>query len=221
MNNTVGILALQGAYQKHVDTLNRLSVKSQLVRKASELESCSALILPGGESTTISLLIQKNNLHKAIKDFAKNHGIMGVCAGMIMMANDVDDERVIPLGLMPFKALRNFYGRQVNSFTADIKLSFDDHSFNAPFIRAPSIDGYLSTPTDEVYSLKTPRHQTSAQQYDKNLPSAITILATHKEATVMIGTGKHVALSFHPELTSDTRIHKYWLSKLSLPASNN
>lgn len=185
MSKTVGVLALQGAYQKHVESLGRLGVKSQLVRKASELEDCDALILPGGESTTISLLLQEYSLFEPIKFFAQNHPVMGVCAGMIMMANEVDDKRVTPLDLMPFKALRNFYGRQVHSFTDDIKLSFDSKAFNAPFIRAPGI---------------------------KKLSAEVSVLATHKDEAVMIGSGKHVALSFHPELTDDTRIHEYWLN---------
>ena len=184
MNNTVGILALQGAYQKHVESLSRLGVESQLVRKSSELEKCSALILPGGESTTISLLLQENGLYDPIKTFAESHPVLGVCAGLIMMASEVDDKRVTPLELMPFKALRNFYGRQVHSFTADIKLSFDNNTFKAPFIRAPGIE---------------------------ELSPEIDVLATYDDKVVMIGFGKHVALSFHPELTDDTRIHEYWL----------
>jgi len=186
MSKTVGVLALQGAYQKHVDSLDRLGVESQLIRKASQLEACNALILPGGESTTISLLLQEYGLFEPIKFFAQNHPVMGVCAGMIMMADKIDDERVTPLALMPFKAMRNFYGRQVHSFTDDIKLNFDERPFNAPFIRAPGI---------------------------KKLSPEINVLATHKDEAVMIGCGKHVALSFHPELTDDTRIHKYWLSR--------
>ena len=187
MNNTVGVLALQGAYQKHVESLLRLGVESRLIRKSSELEKCSALILPGGESTTISLLLQENGLYEPIKTFAESRPIMGVCAGMIMMAGEVDDDRVIPLGLMPFKAIRNFYGRQVHSFTADVKLSFDRDTFKAPFIRAPGIE---------------------------KLSPKIEILATYDDNAVMIGFDKHIALSFHPELTRDTRIHEYWLNKL-------
>ncbi len=186
MDNTVGVLALQGAYQKHVDILSRLEVKSRLIRKASELTGCNALILPGGESSTISLLMQNNGLHEAIKDFANNQAVMGVCAGMIMMANEVDDDRVIPLGLIPFKAIRNFYGRQVHSFTADISLSYDSNTFKAPFIRAPGI---------------------------QNLSPGAAILARHNGNAVMIAADKHIALSFHPELTGDARIHEYWLSK--------
>lgn len=187
MNKAVGILALQGAYQKHVDSLLALGIKSQLIRKSSQLENCSALILPGGESTSISLLLQENGLYEAIKAFAKNNPVMGVCAGMILMASEVDDKRVTPLALMPFKALRNFYGRQVHSFTADIKLSFDSKVFKAPFIRAPGIE---------------------------KLSSEITVLATHNNEPVMIGSDRHIALSFHPELTDDTRIHEYWLDKI-------
>ena len=187
MNITVGILALQGAYQKHQNSLARLGIESRLVRKPDELETCSALILPGGESTTISLLIQEYGFYQAIKSFAENHAVLGVCAGMILMADEVDDIRVTPLGLIPFKATRNFYGRQVHSFTADIKLEFDQSSFSAQFIRAPGIE--------------------------KQSPE-VKVIATHDDKAIMIGKGKHIALSFHPELTDDIRIHEYWLNNI-------
>lgn len=184
MNKVVGVLALQGAYQKHIGLLQTMGVAAHTVRQPHELDDCSALIIPGGESTTISLLIQKYGLFKAIKAFAENHPVMGVCAGMIMMATEVDDNRITPLGLIPFKALRNHYGRQIHSFTANIKLNFDNSTFHAHFIRAPGIE----EPSSEV-----------------------KILATHENEIVMIGEGNHIALSFHPELTNDTRIHEYWL----------
>jgi len=190
MNNVVGVLALQGAYQKHVESLSRLDVESRLIRKAAELDDCAALIIPGGESTTISLLMQEYELYEPVKKFAETHPVMGVCAGMIMMASEVDDKRVKPLGIIPFKALRNHYGRQVHSFTADIKLDFDVNGepFPAQFIRAPGIE---------------------------KLSSEVKVLATYDNEAVMIGAGKHVALSFHPELTNDTRIHNYWLNSLN------
>jgi 5'-phosphate synthase pdxT subunit len=186
MNKVVGVLALQGAYQKHVESLSKLEVESRLIRKAAELDDCSALIIPGGESTTISLLMQEYDMYEPIKKFAETHPVMGVCAGMIMMANQVDDDRVKPLGIMPFKALRNHFGRQVHSFTTEINLEFDDNgaSFSAHFIRAPGTE---------------------------NLSPEIQVLATYDNEAVMIGAGKHVALSFHPELTADTRVHDYWL----------
>ena len=185
MNKIVGVLALQGAYQKHCEVLARLKIDSRLIRKESELNACSALIIPGGESSTISLLIQEYGLYEAIKTFAENHPVIGVCAGMIMMATEVDDERVKPLGLIPFKALRNHYGRQLHSFTADIKLNFDSSTFHAHFIRAPGIT---------------------------ELPQETKVLATYNGKAVMIKKDNHVALSFHPELTNDTRIHQYCLN---------
>ena len=184
MDSVVGVLALQGAYQKHVDSLARLGVDSRLIRNPEELDGCTALILPGGESTTISLLMQEYGFDETIKTFAETHPVLGVCAGMILMADEVDDDRVKPLGLLPFKATRNFYGRQVHSFTADIKLNFNENVFQAQFIRAPGIE---------------------------KLSPEIEILATYDDKAVMIGLGKHIALSFHPELTDDIRIHRYWL----------
>jgi 5'-phosphate synthase pdxT subunit len=189
MSRTVGILALQGAFEKHMHSLSSLGFQSRLIRKPAELESCDALIIPGGESTTISLLIHEYALFEPIKSFAISHPVMGVCAGMIMMASEVDDDRVIPLGLMPFRALRNFYGSQLHSFTADITLSFDiDNPFRALFIRAPGVD-----------------------EISKN----IEVLARYNNEIIMMRSGQHLALSFHPELTNDTRIHQYWLRNIN------
>ena len=186
MHTRVGVLALQGAYQKHVDALTRLGVESRLVRTAAELDDCTALIIPGGESTTISLLIQKNALYEPIRAFAKKHPVMGVCAGMIMMATEVDDDRVTPLGMIPFKALRNHYGRQVHSFTTDIRLDFDDQgpAFPALFIRAPGVE---------------------------QLGADVNVLARYNNEDIILAYGRHLAISFHPELTDDIRIHQYWL----------
>lgn len=190
MEITIGVLALQGAYQKHVDCLTRLGVESQLIRKPSELEHCNGLIIPGGESTTMSLLIQQSDMYEPLRSFAQTHPVMGVCAGMIMMATAVDDARVKPLNILPFRALRNHYGRQVHSFTAEIKLDFDDSDqpLKAHFIRAPGVAG---------------------------LGEGVEVLARYEDEIIMIGKDKHLALSFHPELTDDTRIHQYWLQKFS------
>ena len=94
MDATIGVLALQGAYQKHVDSLSRLGVESLLIRKSAELDRCTGLIIPGGESTTMSLLIQQSGMYDPLCAFAQYHPVMGVCAGMIMMATSVDDERI-------------------------------------------------------------------------------------------------------------------------------
>jgi len=186
MVNRVGVLALQGAYQKHIDMLAALGVAAGIVRRPNELDDCSALVIPGGESTTMSLLIQQHGLYEPIRAFAENNPVMGVCAGMIMMATEVDDERVTPLGLIPFRASRNHYGSQVHSFTADVKLNFDSKGelFPAVFIRAPGMS---------------------------KISGDVRILASHENEAVIISKGQHLALSFHPELTTDTRIHAYWL----------
>ncbi len=120
----------------------------------------------------------------------KDNPVMGVCAGMIMMAESVDDERVTPLGILPFRALRNHYGRQVHSFTADINLDFDPggNPLHAHFIRAPGV---------------------------ADLNEDVEVLARYDDEVIMIGKDRHLALSFHPELTHDTRIHQYWLTKLA------
>ncbi|PCJ89201.1 MAG: pyridoxal 5'-phosphate synthase glutaminase subunit PdxT [Thiotrichaceae bacterium] len=184
MNETVGVLALQGAYQKHCDILSRLEVASRLIRRPNELSGCCALIIPGGESTTISLLIQEYGLYEAIRYFAENHAVLGVCAGLIMMATEVDDRRIKPLKLIPFRALRNHYGHQVHSSTSDIKLSFSASKYSAHFIRAPGVT---------------------------KISQEVKVLASCNNEAVMINKGKHVAVSFHPELTNDMRIHQYWL----------
>jgi len=186
MNRTVGVLALQGAYQKHVETLARLGAEALLIRKSAELESCDGLIIPGGESTTMSLLIDESGMYEPLREFARHKPVMGVCAGMILMADSVDDARVNPLRLLPFRALRNHYGRQVHSFTADIVLAFDQGGapLKAHFIRAPGI-------TD--------------------LGPGIEILSRHDDEIIMIRKDRHLALSFHPELTRDDRVHRYWL----------
>jgi 5'-phosphate synthase pdxT subunit len=190
MATTVGVLALQGAYQKHVDSLARLGVEALLIRKSAELERCDGLIIPGGESTTMSLLINESGMYEPLRAFAQQHPVMGVCAGMIMMAESVDDARVTPLKILPFRALRNHYGRQVHSFTADIALAFDRSGtpLHAHFIRAPGV-------TD--------------------LGDGIEVLARLDDEIIMIGKDRHLALSFHPELTDDTRIHQYWLQRFN------
>ena len=191
MGKAVGVLALQGAFQKHIDMLQSLGLAAHTVRQPHELDDCCALIIPGGESTTISLLIQKNGLFEPIKAFAENHPVMGVCAGLIMMATEVDDDRITPLGLIPFKALRNHYGRQVNSFTTDIKLDFNnsDQPFHAVFIRAPG--------TDEIS------------------PDVSVLASSDTGEAILLNKGAHMAMSFHPELTNDSRIHEYWLNHSS------
>jgi len=186
MSGVIGVLALQGAYQKHVDMLASINIEARLIRFPTELDVCDGLIIPGGESTTMSLLIQKYDLYPALRDFAASKPVMGVCAGAILMAKQADDTKIKLLDIMPINILRNYYGRQVNSFRASINLAYDPNgpSYPAHFIRAPLL-----------------------QPRDQNIES----LATYQDHHVMMKYQQHLAMSFHPELTGDTRVHRYWL----------
>lgn len=196
VSNTVGVLALQGAYQKHVEMLSGMGVETRLIVLPAELSECAALIIPGGESTTISLLIEKFDLYDELRDFARTKPIMGVCAGAVLMAesviSSVEDERVQPLGIMPLTVSRNHYGRQVDSCTVDVPLKFDTEGEDYPahFIRAPVI------------------RRSGVDEYGKG----VEVMAKYGDDAVMLKMKQHIALTFHPELTHDNRIHKYWLS---------
>ncbi|MDT8452894.1 MAG: pyridoxal 5'-phosphate synthase glutaminase subunit PdxT [Gammaproteobacteria bacterium] len=186
MTNRVGVLALQGAVDKNLEMLRAMGVDCRRVRFSHELDECIALIIPGGESTTMSLLIQKFDLYDKLREFAIEKPVMGICAGAILMAEQVDDARVTPLNIMPMSAARNKYGRQVSSFSADLHLQFDPDglTYRAHFIRAPGIESNSEK---------------------------IEVLAQYNGEAVMVRMGQHLALTFHPELTDDNRIHACWL----------
>ncbi|MBT7423355.1 MAG: pyridoxal 5'-phosphate synthase glutaminase subunit PdxT, partial [Candidatus Marinimicrobia bacterium] len=138
----VGVLALQGDYSKHVQILEMLNLEVLEVRYPNDLSLIDGLVIPGGESTTISDLMNRVSFHEAIKIFAKKKPILGTCAGLILMSKNISDDRVIPLGLLDISVDRNAYGRQVDSFTDQIKVSLNDniHNVSAAFIRAPKIN---------------------------------------------------------------------------------
>ena len=137
----IGILAMQGDFAKHEAMLKSLGVKTILVKQIHNLQGCDGLIIPGGESTTLTKLIRNYGLHEPLRKFAKRHPIMGTCAGLILVADHVDDERVEPLRLIDITALRNAYGTQIDSFITQVDMQFlkDSQPFRAVFIRAPQI----------------------------------------------------------------------------------
>ncbi|MBT4149990.1 MAG: pyridoxal 5'-phosphate synthase glutaminase subunit PdxT, partial [Candidatus Marinimicrobia bacterium] len=126
----VGVLALQGDYSKHVQILEMLNLEVLEVRYPNDLSLIDGLVIPGGESTTISDLMTRVSFHEAIKIFAKKKPILGTCAGLILMSKNISDDRVIPLGLLDISVDRNAYGRQVDSFTDQIKVSLNDNIHN-------------------------------------------------------------------------------------------
>jgi len=189
----IGVLALQGNVSEHIEAfvlaLDRLGYGGTsevvTVRNPTELEGCHALALPGGESTTISRLIDKNHLYEPIRNFSG--GIFATCAGMVLVATHVDDARIHTLGLIDMTVDRNAFGRQRESFETDIPLTgIDGGLFHAIFIRAP-----VATQAG----------------------AGVTVLSRLDQGIVAAERGKHMALSFHPELGGDTRLHERFLKK--------
>jgi 5'-phosphate synthase pdxT subunit len=191
---TVGILSLQGAYALHGEILRSMDVFLKYVRYPKDLENCDSLIIPGGESTTISKLLDESGLRQAVLDFAKQRSILGTCAGMILMAKDADDDKVNPLRLIDMKVSRNAYGRQVDSFTTNLEMSLNGSTVSTKgvFIRAPRI---ISFGQD------------------------LEILAKVNDEPVLVKQGLHMASSFHPELSGNNNVHRYFLSLNRKPVS--
>ena len=183
----IGILALQGDFHEHQVCFNKLSVETQLVRSISDLNQCDSLVIPGGESTTISKLLNISNLDSEIITKSKNGmPLWGTCAGLILISNKIIEGDPNPLKLMNIKTSRNFYGRQVDSFVEKIDLFDDNDEFEAIFIRAPKI-----------------------MEIGKN----VDILATTDDNSPVAVQSKNIlGTTFHPELTDDLRIHKYFIS---------
>ncbi len=132
MNRPVGLLTLQGDYEKHRKALAALGVETRGVRRPEELEKISALIIPGGESTTLTRLVDRVGLRQPLRDFAAHNPVMGTCAGLIMMSSELVDEQfgdfgVAPLGLLDCAVRRNGYGRQIDSFSAQVGLEALDN----------------------------------------------------------------------------------------------
>ena len=138
----IGVLALQGDYSKHLEILEKLKISSCEIRYPHQLNEINGLIIPGGESTTMTDLIERNDLHNNILTFSNKNPILGTCAGLIMMSRSVNDTRVKSLNILDIEVDRNAYGRQVNSFTDKLSISIEGISKNitATFIRAPKIN---------------------------------------------------------------------------------
>lgn len=191
MDAKIGVLALQGNVSEHIDAflsaLERMghgpSSEVFEVRSPADLAECNALALPGGESTTISRLIDKNGLYEPLRAFPG--GIFATCAGMVLMARCVEDARIHPLGLIDMAVDRNAFGRQRESFEADLAIDgVEGGSFHAVFIRAPVV---------------------------RSAGNDVHVLAEVPQGIVAVEQGKHMALSFHPELGNDTRLHERFL----------
>jgi pyridoxal 5'-phosphate synthase pdxT subunit len=183
----VGVLALQGDFREHVRVLEFAGAAAVEVRTPAELADVAALVIPGGESTTIGKLARAYGLVDPIRERAA-HGmpVFGTCAGMIVLAERVIDGEPL-LSLMDVTVRRNAYGRQVDSFEADVDVEGIEHPVRGVFIRAPWIE---------------------------EIGSEVTVLSEHEGRPVVLEQGSLLAASFHPELIGETGLHEYFLSKL-------
>lgn len=185
----IGVLALQGDVREHLATLSQLHVETREVRSRRDLEGLDGLIIPGGESTTISKLLDIFDLRSAIIDFAASgKGIFGTCAGMIMLATNVVDSASgqQSLGLMDITVRRNAFGSQLDSFEQNVV--FAGASAKVAFIRAPLVESF--GPNVEVLS------------------------RLENGSVIAVKQGKLLATSFHPEITGEVAIHRYFLGML-------
>ena len=183
----IGVLAIQGDFAEHVVMLKRLGVETVEVRLPNVLEGLNGLIMPGGESTTFGKLSVDFGLLEPLRDFGKTHAIWGTCAGAIFLSKDARRSQPL-LGIMDITVQRNAFGRQVDSFEADLSVPElgDGGAYHAIFIRAPIIE--------------------SVQEDAR-------ILSTLSDGRIVAALqGKLLATSFHPELTRDTRFHEFFLS---------
>ncbi|MEE8442899.1 MAG: pyridoxal 5'-phosphate synthase glutaminase subunit PdxT [Dehalococcoidia bacterium] len=190
---TIGVLAIQGDFAEHLAALKKLDAKVREVRLPVELEGLGGLIIPGGESTTLARLLDVYGLREPLKRRAQDGmAVWGTCAGMILLAKNLVEDRPQPLGLMDLDVQRNAYGRQVDSFVADIPVpALEGPVFHAIFIRAPKMH---------------------------RVGEGVKVLATLPEGGVVAAQEEQMLVTaFHPELTEDTRFHEYFLNMVEAP----
>lgn len=188
MEPCVGVLALQGAFAKHIQRLQALGVKTCEVRKPADLVKCDALVIPGGESTTIMKQMEFIKFHEAFSQFAAKKPVFGTCAGIIIMSHEIIADARRPFNLLDIVVERNAFGRQVESFNTEVDLQLDSNKARllpAVFIRAPKI---------------------------KHVGPKVKVLASYKNEPVLVQQGHHLGATFHPELTDDPTVHAYFLN---------
>ncbi|HQU73767.1 MAG: pyridoxal 5'-phosphate synthase glutaminase subunit PdxT [Calditrichaeota bacterium] len=188
---TVGVLALQGDFYLHARRLEEIGVRAPLVKKPEALFQCDALVMPGGESTTLVKLMRNIGLYEAIPEFAREKPVFGTCAGAILLSKGVRNHPVAALGLIDIDIERNAYGTQIDSFTDDIDLALPDfpeaQQVRGVFIRAPRI---------------------------VRVGEAVRKVGFHRGEVVMVQSGNILAATFHPEVAETRLIHRYFVEKM-------
>ena len=188
MAECIGILAVQGAFHKHQQLITRLGYQNRLVRTPYDLEQTDRLIMPGGESTTMRLLLNRHQLWHPLKEYCHSQAVFGTCAGTILLAEAIDNDPEATLGAMAIRVRRNRYGRQKESFAADLSVTLPARApcdFPALFIRAPQITAYAA--------------------------NKVKVLASWQQDPVLVQQHRLLAATFHPELQNHTAIHRYFL----------
>ena len=183
----VGVLALQGAFREHVAAVTRLGATAREVRQLKDIDGIDALIIPGGESTTMGKLLNEWNMLEPLRQrILDGMPVYGSCAGLILLCREIENSDQPRLGVLDATVRRNAFGRQVDSFETDLNIpEIGADPIPAVFIRAPVITG---------------------------VGAGVTVLAEVKGQAVAVRQNNILATSFHPELTPDTRMHSYFLS---------
>ena len=184
----IGVLAIQGDFIEHINILQTLGVECREIRLPEQLSDVDGLIIPGGESTTLSRLLTRYDLRQPIKQLATDgKPLWGTCAGMIMMASEITENDPVPLEIMDIGVQRNAFGRQIDSFEQELEITgFDEIPYHAIFIRAPVI---------------------------KRVGSGVSVMASLQDGRpVAVQQANLMATSFHPELTKDSRFHTHFLN---------
>jgi 5'-phosphate synthase pdxT subunit len=190
----IGVFAIQGDFEAHARALRRLGEVVIEARRPNDINAVDGLIIPGGESTTMLKFIEEEELAEAITDFARAaKPIFGTCAGAILLATEVYNPTQASLGLIDIAVERNAYGRQVDSFVAEVETSIEGGPLEAVFIRAPKI---------------------------KRVGPGVEVLARFKQETVLVRHLNTLAGTFHPELTEDDRIHRLFVEMVRAPAES-
>lgn len=184
----VGVLGLQGDVREHVRALEAVGATPVVVKQGDELRSVDGLVLPGGESTTIAKLLERFEMRAPLSErIEEGMPVYGTCAGLILLAKDVIGREQLPFtfGALDATVRRNAYGRQVDSFEADLDLEGEDERFPAVFIRAPLVE---------------------------DVGDDVRVLACWEERPVLVQQGRVLASTFHPEMTDDARVHRIFVS---------
>lgn len=184
----VGVLALQGAVAEHIRLLEAAGAEGVGIKKVEQLSEIDGIIIPGGESTTIGKLMRRYGFMEALREFsAQGKPLFGTCAGLIVLAKEIQGQEEAHLALMDMKVARNAFGRQRESFETDLTIKGIDENVRAVFIRAPLIE---------------------------EVRDGVEVLATYNDEIVAARQGHLLAASFHPELTDDHRMHSYFIDMI-------